>query len=127
MGDNWRTPPWLLEIIFPPWVDYFDPCPGNPEGLRGFEGLGAWPTDRPCFLNPPYSDPGPWLRRAMKHPGPVVCLVRSDHSTEWWQRYSPAFRVVRIGQRLRFLNGDGTEENSANFPSELWFKDWPPR
>ncbi len=125
-GDNWRTPPWLLELIFPDGV-YFDPCEENPEGLRTSEGLtSSWPTNIPLFLNPPYSNPGPWLRKAAVHGGPVVCLVKSDHSTEWWQRYAPAFRVVRIGQRLRFIDpknpgADGT----ANFPSELWFRDWP--
>jgi hypothetical protein len=124
MGDNWLTPPWLLELLFGD-NDYYDPNPGNPEGLRGFDGMGAWPTDRVVFLNPPYSDPAPWLSKASKHRGPIVCLVKSDHSTEWWQRYSPGWRIVRVGQRLRFLNG-GSEENSANFPSELWFRGWPP-
>ena len=123
MGDNWRTPPWLLEILFPDGR-YFDPNPSNPDGLRGFDGRGVWPTDRPVFLNPPYSDPGPWLRRAWTHPGPIVCLVKSDHSTEWWQRYSPAFRIVRIGQRLRFISDD-PEAGVANFPSELWYKGYP--
>jgi hypothetical protein len=124
MADNWLTPPWLLELIFP-YGGYFDPCPANPDGLRGFDGMGGWPTDRPVFLNPPYSDPGPWLKRAAHHPGPVVCLVKSDHSTEWWQRYNGWFRIVRIGQRLRFLGPNDTD-GAANFPSELWFKDWPP-
>lgn len=123
MGDNWRTPPWLLEVIFPDGR-FFDPNPANPDGLRDFEGMGAWPADVPVFLNPPYSDPGPWLRRAWKHAGPIVCLVKSDHSTEWWQRYSGAFHVVRIGQRLRFI-GDDPDGGVANFPSELWYKGWP--
>jgi hypothetical protein len=121
--DNWRTPPWLLEVIFPNG-HYYDPCGENPLGLRDFEGLGSWPTDVPVFLNPPYSDPAPWLARAAKHGGPIVCLVKSDHSTLWWQRYAGAFRVVRIGQRLRFI-GDGDGEGVANFPSELWYRNWP--
>jgi len=125
MSDNWQTPPWLLDILFPDGkASYFDPIPANPEGLRDFDGRSSWPTDRPVFLNPPYSDPAPWLKRAAAHHGPVVCLVKHDPSTEWWQRYAPLFRVVAIGQRLRFI---GPGEGVANFPSALWFKGWPPR
>ena len=123
VADNWRTPPWLLELLFPDGL-YFDPNPANPEGLRGFDGLGDWPTDRPVFLNPPYSEPGPWLRKAAHHPGPVVCLVKLDPSTEWWQRYAPFFRVVAVGQRLRFLS-DSEKDGVANFPSAFWMKGLP--
>jgi hypothetical protein len=128
MSDNWRTPPWLLEILFPDGV-YYDPCEENPDGLRTSEGLtSVWPTRVPVFLNPPYSDPGPWLRKAAAHPGPIVCLVKSDHSTEWHQRYGATFRIVRIGQRLRFIDPSDKGPNGvANFPSELWFKSWPPK
>ena len=126
MGDSWHTPTWLLDLIFG-GQEYFDPCAANPDGLRSFDGRGAWPTDKPVFLNPPYSDPGPWLERAAKHPGPIVCLVKLDPSTLWWQMNVGGFRVVLVGQRLRFLNGSGGTSQSADFPSAFWMKAWPPR
>jgi hypothetical protein len=109
-----------LEVLFD-GRPYFDACPVNPEGLRERDGLGAWPTDRPVFINPPYSDPGPWVRKARDHPGPVVLLVKDDPSTAWWQNNVGPFRVVHIGQRLRF----GGAEKAANFASALWRKDGP--
>lgn len=114
--DNWRTPSRLLKILFP-GGDYYDPCPINPDGLRQNEGMGAWPIDRPVFVNPPYSDPAPWLQRAADHPGPVTCLVRVDPSASWWA-YSEGFEVILIGQRLRF----GRAKQVAPFASAIWRK-----
>lgn len=117
MTDDWATPPWLIELL----VDgrpYFDPCPVNPEGLRENDGRGKWPTDRVVFLNPPYSDPGPWVRKARDHPGPVILLLKADPSTVWWQESVAAFRVTFIGQRLRF----GSAQRAADFPSAVWRK-----
>ncbi len=114
--DNWKTPGWLLKLLFPDG-DYFDPCPINPDGLRAREGLGAWPVDRPVFVNPPYSDPSEWLRKAADHPGPVVCLVRVDPSASWWC-YSEGFEVILVGQRLRF----GRSTHAAPFASAIWRK-----
>ena len=115
--DNWRTPAWLLELLFPDGR-YFDPCPINPEGLRESDGRGAWPVDRPVFLNPPYSNPAPWLKMAASHPGPVVCLVRCDPSASWWS-YSEGFKVTLIGQRLRFRSA----QKAAPFASAIWRKE----
>ncbi|HTT74221.1 MAG TPA: DNA N-6-adenine-methyltransferase [Thermoplasmata archaeon] len=117
MSDDWATPRWLLEVLFD-GQPYFDACPVNPDGLRATDGLGRWPTDRPVFCNPPYSDPGPWVRKARDHPGPVVLLVKCDPSTAWWQESAHAFRVVYIGQRLRF----GDADKAAPFPSAIWRK-----
>ena len=115
-NDDWSTPNWLLELIFPDGI-YYDPNPLNPLGLRDFDGMGPWPADRPVFLNPPYSDPAPWLRRAAEHRGPVVCLVRCDPSASWWS-YSEGFKVTLIGQRLRF----GKAKSAAPFASAVWRK-----
>lgn len=119
MNDNWTTPQWLLDLIFD-GRPYFDPCPANPAdgSLRPHDGLGSWPVDRPVFINPPYSDPGPWVRKARDHPGPVVLLVKCDPSTHWWQESVGAFRVTLIGVRLKFGAGD----KAANFPSAIWRK-----
>src|SRR2546421_2738438 len=56
-----------LELIFPDG-DFFDPCPiGANDGLHCH-----WPDDQVVFINPPFSNPLPWVRRASSHPGPVV-------------------------------------------------------
>jgi hypothetical protein len=94
--DGWATPKWLLEVMFPRG-GYFDPCP-----LDGSHGLEIdWPQDRVVFINPPFSDPLPWVRRAVEHRGEVVLLLPIDPTTKWWV-YSEHFKVTLIGSRLHF-------------------------
>lgn len=96
-SDHYATPKWLLEILFPDGK-YFDPCPLQPQA----DGLaGQWPTDQPVFINPPFSDPLPWVRKAAGHSGPVVLLLQVDPTTKWWT-YAEGFRVTLIGSRLHF-------------------------
>lgn len=95
-SDHYATPRWLLALMFPDGR-YFDPCP-----LHGTGGLEAdWPTDRPVYINPPFSDPLPWCRRAAQHPGPVTLLLQVDPTTRWWT-YAERFEVILIGSRLHF-------------------------
>ena len=89
MSDDWDTPKWLLELIFD-GQEYYDPCP-----RKGTGGLDAiWPERKPVFINPPFSDPLPWVRKAAAHDGEVVMLLPLDPTTKWWT-YSKWFR--RIG------------------------------
>ena len=109
-GDDWQTPDWLRQLIAP---NAFDPCPnGGTEGLTE-----PWPTDRTVFINPPYSDPGPWVKRAAAHPGRVVLLLKDDPSTAWYD-YAEFFEVIHIGQRIRFKGA----ARSPNFASCVWRK-----
>lgn len=95
-GDSWATPKWLLKILFPTG-EFYDPCP-----LGGNGGLEAdWPTDRPVYVNPPFSDPLPWVRKAADHKGPITLLLPLDPTTKWWT-YSDRFEVIIIGSRLHF-------------------------
>ena len=99
-SDNYATPKWILALLFPDGR-YFDPCPlGGAES--GWDGLAAeWPTDAPVYVNPPFSDPSPWVRRAAAHDGPVTLLLPVDPTTRWWT-YSDGFEVILIGSRLHF-------------------------
>lgn len=114
MSDDWGTPAWILDLIFDN-RPYYDPCPlGKANG-----GLVAeWPTDRPVFINPPFSNPEPWVERASAHSGPVIMLLPADPSTAWWQLHSRNFRVTFLGQRIRFEGGKWP----ARFPVAVWRK-----
>ena len=93
-GDDWATPRWLLALISPDG-NHFDPCP-----IHGSGGLEAeWPTDRLVFVNPPFSSPLPWVRKAAAHGGPITLLLPVDPTTKWWT-YADGFEV--IGSRLHF-------------------------
>lgn len=103
------------------------------------------------FMNPPYSNPGPFLERAWEFSKymPVVCLVRDDPSTKWYK--SLVFKdessthtfypesvthvelvksmlednnlvVVRLPKRLKFeINGE--PQGTYNFPCCLMIMD----
>src|SRR5947207_60593 len=95
-SDDYQTPKWLLELLFPDGR-FFHPCP-----VGGSGGLEAkWPTNRPLFISPPFPCPLPWVRRGAKHRGPVVLLLPVDPTTKWWT-YADGFKVTLIGSRLHF-------------------------
>lgn len=95
-SDDWATPQWLLALLFP-GGEYYDPCPINGSG-----GLDAWwPNGKPVYINPPFSNPLPWVRRAAAHDGQVVLLLPVDSTTKWWT-YADGFEVILIGSRLHF-------------------------
>ena len=100
MTDDWETPKWLLEIVFN-GREFYDPCPLF--GKHGEDGLKSeWPTDKPVFINPPYSRPAPWVNRAVAHLGEVHLLLPMDPTAEWWELNAPEFKVTLLPFRLRF-------------------------
>jgi hypothetical protein len=114
MNDNVATPKWLM-VHF---AGHYDPNPINSGELREKDGLGSW--GGLTFCNPPYSNPAPWVDRAIieaKKGKRIVLLTRVDTSTKWWLALVNAgFRCAFFHGRIKF-QGDG----SPNFSSCLWF------
>ena len=85
------------------------------------------------WLNPPYSNPGPFLSKAVgeSHRGvTTVALIKGDPSTRWWRVFVEGVAtIVWIPNRIRFhLNGEPTKY-PASFPSVLaiyWGVKWKP-
>ena len=114
--DNYPTPEWL-KSIFEGW---YDPCPINPEGLREEDGLGGnWSFT--TFVNPPYSDPEPWVDQAIveaKKGKRIVMLLRVDTSTKWFAKLHEAgAHFAWINGRIHFANNG----RPANFASMIVF------
>jgi len=108
--DDWRTPPWLM-AVFDGW---YDPCP-----LKGADGLSLdW--GEKTYVNPPYSDPMPWVDKAIKESRKnklVVMLVKLDPSTKWYHKLQAAGgHFVTFNERLKFW---GDKNDGAYFPSVL--------
>jgi len=107
-NDEWKTPTSLLEFF----ADYDDPClPGKTDGLER-----SW--EDPCYVNPPYSNPRPWVKKAIEESRRgvrVAMLLKHDSSTEWWRMLheAGAYFMAVIG-RLHF-----NDAAAANFPSVL--------
>ena len=97
-GDTYASPSWLLSV-FEGW---FDPCPLN--DVPAFDGLKI-PWKLRTYVNPPYSDPLPWVEKAIqesKKGNVVVMLLRADSSTRYFQRCQEEGEVLYFGRRIKF-------------------------
>jgi len=108
-SDNFRTDKWILQI-FDGW---FDPCPYDPD--VELDGLALeWPN-LPVFINPPYSNPLPWVVKAIHHSNTVALLLKHDSSTRWFKLLHEA------GAHFLLVNGRLSHQTGrpASFPSVL--------
>lgn len=113
-SDIYATDVELMQLF----GDWFDPCElSTHEGLRACDGLGSDWKDR-TFVNPPYSNPLPWVEQAIKENRKgklVVMLLKHDSSTIWYARLQEAGALfLWVNGRLRFNTG-----TPANFPSMI--------
>tara|TARA_Y100000296_G_scaffold62714_1_gene72897 strand:- start:251 stop:610 length:360 start_codon:yes stop_codon:yes gene_type:complete len=115
--DDYETDEWLMSIF----EDRFDPCPKgglerSPDDLEG-----VWDGDTPfgIFINPPYSNPLPWVKKAIRTKEAfgtsIVMLLKHDSSTEWYRSLHEAgANFLLVNGRLKHRTG-----LSAAFPSLL--------
>lgn len=103
--DSHGTPPDLYAQLDAEFQFDDDPCPLDPSPLH--DGLlREWGMS--TFVNPPYSNPGPWCRKAYKESlkgKTVVGLLRGDTSTAWfhdWVWHKAELRFIR--GRLKFYD-----------------------
>jgi hypothetical protein len=113
-NDNYPTDEWIKELF----NNFFDPCSLSNGELRTFDGLGSSWKDK-TFINPPYSNPLPWVKQAIeenKKGKTIVLLLKADTSTKWFSllQNHPNTRFLWINGRLKFNTG-----KPANFPSFL--------
>jgi hypothetical protein len=117
-NDNFQTDLWIKQI-FDGW---FDPCPLDPE----WENCGLEMNWENCdvFINPPYSNPKPWVIKAVEtaqwnrraeNNNTIVMLLKHDSSTEWFRLLHQAgANFLMLNGRLKHRTG-----KSAPFPSIL--------
>lgn len=112
-NDNYPTDEWIKKL-FGGW---FDPCTLSKGELREFDGLGSsW--GKKTYVNPPYSDPLPWVKQAIKENQKgkiIVMLLKMDTSTKWFKLLQEAgAKFLWINGRLKYNTG-----KPAPFPSML--------
>jgi len=113
-NDNYPTDNWIKSMFDP--IMWFDPCPLDPNYF--VDGLDReWDYDR-IYINPPYSNPLPWVRRAIEQARKgsiVVLLLKHDSSTKWYRELHEAgARFLMVQGRLKHGTG-----KTAPFPSIL--------
>ncbi len=121
LDDIWLTP---LHIISACGQFDLDPCgcklhPTARIIWEGDEGLFK-PYFGNVWMNPPYSNPYPLLRRLADH-GHGVALVFSKTDTAWFQEiYNTADEILFLKGRLKFLKPHTKTYYSAMKPSCLF-------
>ena len=143
-NDDWNTPPEILDPIRGFRAIALDPC-ANPTGVVAAacgimppdDGLAErWGDHAACgimppddglglvFVNPPYSDVTPWIRKAAAEAArgvEIVMLLPADTSTRWFhgelvgRAAHHADAILYYRRRVKFLGANG----SPKFPSLL--------
>ena len=120
--DSYHTDKWILQLV----GHHYDPCPYNvdfdPEthenGLLTDWAQESLPHNGKVFVNPPYSNPQPWITKAiqaMEDGCTVVMLLKHDSSTRWYMNLREAGgQFMPVHRRL--YHGRKTQ---ASFPSVL--------
>lgn len=135
-SDDYRTDQWILDL-FP---NFYDPCPylgiRNGVDIDGLKTSWNYADYDGVFVNPPYSNPKPWVQKAIleQHKAikvancdvepddwfegsalTIVMLLKHDTSTEWYRLLHEA------GAKFLLVNGrlKHQTEKSCAFPSIL--------
>lgn len=131
-NDNYATPKAFYNILDQEFGFDYDPSPINPTGLRDYDANGGTEIDswlgKTIFVNPPYSDPRPWIEIAVKemHRGKtVVMLLKADPSTTYFHDL-----ILPHGQ-IRYIKGriafNGSRAPFPNIIVIFSFKQYPTR
>lgn len=119
--DQWLTPKWITDAL---GEFDLDPCAANPRDwdIGTTDNYTEDGLEKPwygrAFVNPPYSDVGPWLKRLREH-GDGIALVFARTETRWFcQHVWPhATGLLFVEGRLRFIRGDDLEGPGHNATS----------
>lgn len=129
-SDEWATPQVLVNWLNQTFTFTLDAASTheNAKCERHFtiedDGLSqSWAGER-VWLNPPYSQISPWMKKAYESArddrSTVVCLVAARTDTRWWQDWvkGKANEVEFLAGRVTFSR-PGKDANTAPFPSAI--------
>jgi phage N-6-adenine-methyltransferase len=123
--DDWYTPPYIIDAL---GLTYdLDPCapvggvpwiPAAEHYTEAEDGLSR-PWSGRVWLNPPYSDPAPWVVRLMDH-GNGIAFIQSDTSTRLFQSAAEkADALCFVRGRVKFVQPGDDRGWTARFASLL--------
>ena len=128
-SDKWATPWPLVEKLADEFGPFdLDPCAEHHTAkadryyTMDEDGLQQ-PWVGRVFVNPPYSNPGPWCLRARQavdvgEAEVVVMLLPAAVDTRWFHQLVLPYADLRFIQgRVRFLGWEGTPIPSPKSPS----------
>jgi phage N-6-adenine-methyltransferase len=113
LTDEWHTPNWLfeqLDAIYGPFT--FDVCASDANHkCKDYLTIHdnaldkVWAVGGKCWMNPPYSDPKPWVRKAVEesvHGVTTGALLPCDHSVRWYRDFIAHNPFASIVERFPF-------------------------
>ena len=111
--DTWLTPRYILSCL----GDFdLDPCAAEAQPYwtaplsftKPEDGFNREWRGR-VFMNPPFSNSAPWLRKHGEHANGISLVAASIESTVWrevvWKK---AIAILLLHGRTRFCNPDGS-------------------
>jgi phage N-6-adenine-methyltransferase len=122
--DEWETPPAFVDQLEAEFGRFtLDPCAraetAKAEEYYSKEDNGlVQPWDGRVYVNPPYSDPGPWVQKAIDEVAfgqveHILLLLPAATDTGWFHDLVLARCNIRfLRGRLRFLGWDGKPAGS---------------
>jgi phage N-6-adenine-methyltransferase len=118
LSDEWQTPQWLFDQLNEEFNFDIDLCASETNRkclifCQNYLSLNWGISDVVGFLNPPYSNPYPFISRAIAHAkrgATIVALVKCDPSTKWWALFwdyekhqpKPGIEVRFLPKRVKF-------------------------
>lgn len=113
-SDDWGTPQIIVDVLNALGGVALDPC-SNLWSIvgaartydldRGEDGLALpWtgPGEGLTYVNPPYSNPVAWMKKAAQGDGEVILLVNYDSTRAWREWGWGADAITFFYKRLKF-------------------------
>lgn len=121
-NQNWETPPEFFNLIDKYFNFNLDVCAlretakcdhyfgPDQVNIGKQDGLTAPWEDNICWCNPPYSDPKPWVEKAiLELEATTVMLLPTDSSTQWFaDAFMYASEIWFLKPRIRFVGAVGS-------------------
>jgi hypothetical protein len=132
-STTWITPQWLIDSI---GLSDLDPCGYKLNGefvvqcahesysLQDFQNGLNLPWHGSVYCNPPYNDTKTWMKKCRLHHQAtnedVIMLIKPSFGTQYfYDEMQHSTGIVLMKDRLRFLDGTGTDVGMAHFPTIL--------
>lgn len=147
-SDDWETPQWLFDELNQEFDFRIDLCSSwdnakcgwrvedyldGDSTIIGVTNAESYDGTKAAFMNPPYSNPLPFIQKAYTDSKNVkiVCLIKCDPSTKTWAVFwdyenhtpKPGVEVRFLPKRLRFEYEGKPGKHAAAFPSAIIIMD----
>lgn len=122
-SDDWATPKNVVDLLEAFGGVDCDPC-ANPWSIiksrfsynhPDRDGLAMpWSLNGLTFINPPYSKPAPWMKKAHTWLGESIVLVNYDATAAWRDYGWTGEAIAFFYSRLKFIGPLGHSSRAAN-------------